>query len=133
MKIYTASKLRHVELWRTVRVEWTDLEFTSTWVDLVTTEDADKLVDPDTHAVGWRGNVIDVLRSNRLLFYHREGEAHQGTFVEVGVALAAKIPVHVVSNALHELNSWIYYPSVFLEDELQPFLQRMSDADNPDG
>lgn len=90
MRIYIASKTRHALLWRSYR-QW-GVNIISSWIDEAGEGQTRDFTDL------WRRCVEEVKSADRLVLYvGAEQEGHlRGAFVEVGVALASGIEVHIV-------------------------------------
>jgi len=111
MKIYTASKIIHAQMWRDLRREFPSIFFTAHWPDLIALNlESDK--SPLVFRDAWEQNIADVLEADVLILFHLQGERHEGSFIEVGAALAAGKRVHIISDAIDELGKWKWHPSI---------------------
>lgn len=110
MKIYGASKLKYAPLWRKLRQEWIEHEFTNTWID--TYLDAGGGTLPDICRTAWIKNVEDVLRADCvLLFAGYHDELLRGAILEAGVAIGAGRQV-IVTGLSSSYGSWQFHPAV---------------------
>lgn len=83
--VYIASRTKHAERWRALREA--GLSVTSGWIDRGTRGEVG-----DWDAL-WRSCIREVGVADALLLYAEPGEHLRGALVELGVALAAGIPV----------------------------------------
>lgn len=122
-KVYTASKIRHAQIWRTASTLYPQIEFTARWISIAkgvpdhldTTfwNDHDRMIH-------WIQDVQDVQRSDYLLvFAERDTDDDaqlKGSLIEAGVALGlGKIVLQVGLSPRH---SWTAHPLVFGFDVL---------------
>ena len=107
-KVYTASKIHHAAMWRTLRGEWADyVEFTARWPD-----HEGKLSESARYArVFWMQDIQDVVRADCVLVYGQPGEKLRGALVEAGAGIATGKHVVVVGNN-PDFGSWQYHPLV---------------------
>lgn len=124
--IYIASRASIPErsaLWRRYRDEW-GVDITCSWIDQAgenETEDFETL---------WNNIMVEINYSAALLFYAESDDFPlKGALVEVGAALMARIPVHVVlpdvfleGRTFKPVGSWISHPLVKRHDHLFPVL-----------
>ena len=80
MNIYAASKSKHAPMWN----EWKSAgaKITSSWLEKF---DQGRLPDQTTH---WNQILLDIQRSDGLLFYSESGEIQKGAIAEFGIAFA---------------------------------------------
>ena len=113
-KVYTASKLRHIRLWRTLYddADWNFVEWTASWVkDHAALAEANgEPVTSRQYQDGWVDNINDVKKSDFLLLYSGQENALRGALIEAGVAIAQGIPVLTVSVPLD--HTWVFHPLV---------------------
>lgn len=115
--IYVASRASvpaRGEMWRTLRAGGAPI--ISTWID----EDG----EGQSHDLGelWERILREVTSAERLILYVEPDDFPlKGAFIEVGMALAAGVPVFVVSpgvaleaRSLRPLGSWALHPLVTL-------------------
>lgn len=126
-KLYTASKLHHALMWRTLRSNWPDIEFTSRWIEHE--EEMETNASPADFAHYWTMDIRDVRRSDFCLCFagpaYEPAEALKGAFVESGAALALGITVIAVN--CPTTWSWTYHPlcvRVLGLSEAKDFLDR---------
>lgn len=85
--IYIASKVKHAERWRAVASMH---PVSSTWIYEAgngETSDFDHL---------WRRCMAEAASSNALVIYREPDEILKGAWIEMGIAMAAGVPVHAV-------------------------------------
>jgi len=120
-KIYTASKLRHYQLWQVLRKDpdWDFAEWTATWPQAsnVANELAGEPVSEQEYCEAWMGNVNEVLNSDFVLLYKELTDKLRGALVECGVALGAGIPVCAVGLSLE--HTWRHHKQVKCFDTLR--------------
>lgn len=111
MKIYTASKISHAQMWRQLRAEHPYHHFTASWPDLIALNlESEK--SPLVFRDAWEQNIREVLEADILLLYFHESERLEGALVEVGAALAAGKRVHIISSTPEALGTWKHHPLV---------------------
>lgn len=124
MRVYVASRTRHARMWQMLRQGGAPI--TSTWIDEVW-EGA--VTD---HKMLWARIQREVLGATRLVFFaEAEDFPLKGALVEVGMALAAAIPVYVVLDpdvkvdvqTLRPVGSWVRHPGVRIVPVLADALQ----------
>jgi len=114
-EIYVASRasiLERGEMWRALRASGVPIN--STWID----EDGPK--DTRDLAGLWRRIRSEVTRAKGLILYVEPDDFPlKGAFVEIGMALAAGVPIYIVAPGVtiegrncRPLGSWIKHPSV---------------------
>jgi len=91
--IYVASKTKHAARWKGMRASGTPI--ISTWIDLAIDKAKDGAVD---HADLWDRCIEEAASSTAVVVYFEEGEVFKGAYVEVGAALASKVPVFLVGD-----------------------------------
>lgn len=123
-KVYTASKLAHAEMWRSLRADplWDHVEWTARWPDMAHLESspaaAAALEDTDfTHF--WTIDVQDVTRSDFVLLYGEERPDYplRGAIFEAGVAVASLKTVLAIG--LDQRHTWRCHPLVCCLDTLE--------------
>lgn len=82
MNIYIASKVKHAHLWSSAK--FAGCHVASRWLDFNS--------KPNFLA---EICVADMKVSNLLYIYTEPGEVHKGVLVELGLAIAMKIPVFI--------------------------------------
>lgn len=115
--IYPASKLYHARMWRTLRDQWTGVEFSGSWVDAVLSGVEDT---PENAREYWPVNVEEIYDSDLVLVYHEPDDDLAGALVEAGIGLALNYPVLVVGNPP---GTWKYHPLVIRFDTLDAAYQ----------
>ena len=114
-RVYCASKLRHGFMWRNWRTGLAAIDIISTWHD-----DPDVIVkeaDVDLCRTGWTANRMQILhQADHLLAYGNGYDTLNGTLVEIGMAYALNIPIHLVGN--FPWGTWRHSESVFVHDSL---------------
>ena len=84
--VYVASKTRHADLWKRYREQ--GLPVASTWIDEAGALESTK--------ESWVRFVAECRCAAALILYAEEGDRLEGALVEVGIALAASVPVLTV-------------------------------------
>ncbi len=108
MKVYTASKLSKIGLWRSLARQWgEDYHFHARWYAQV---DNGTKETPENARVFWVEDAEDVAASDVVLVYGVGDEHLQGTLVEAGMAIALGIPVIVIGD--YNYGNWVYHPGV---------------------
>lgn len=107
IRVYTASKLKHFQLWRDLRDEWPEVHFVARWPFFHYGN------IPDTAAFAptfWIHDVEDVIGSEVVLIYSGdETDHHRGSLVEAGIAIGRGKSVIVVGeNPCY--GTWQYHP-----------------------
>lgn len=116
MKVYVASRASipaRGQMWRALRDE--GFQIVSTWID----EDGPD-ASPDMCDL-WSRIEREVTTAERLVLYAEpEDFPLKGAFVEVGMAIAANVPVIVVApnvdlepRSCRPIGSWMMHPIVF--------------------
>lgn len=106
-KVYTASKLKHSDMWKALRLTWHDIEWTARWPDLTGgVEDSASFAREF-----WRHDVQDIARADCVLVYAEEGDHLRGALVEAGVGIA--LGKHVIVVGEHpDYGTWQHHPMV---------------------
>lgn len=86
--IYTASRTRHAHLWRALRASGTPIH--STWIDEAGPGETEDFADL------WDRCIAEASTARVLLCYREPGEILKGAYVEVGAALAHRVPILAV-------------------------------------
>ena len=121
-RIYTASKLHKASLWISLRREWTGIEFTARWSDLVGRVDdsSDKAA-----RTFWLHDIEDVKKSDSLLLLADPEDKLRGALVEAGVALG--LGKHVMVVGSHpDFGSWHNHPLVSHAESVTEGLERLA-------
>ena len=107
IRVYTASKLRHAEMFRDLRHKVDGVYFTARWpVTIQLASEAAK-----SSAQMQQDNFDDISRSHAVIVYVEKGEHLKGGLVEVGYAIAHGKMVYVVGQ--HEdYSKWQFHPNV---------------------
>lgn len=106
IKVYTASKLRHAEMWRTLHMD--GVEFTARWPRLHVGTVPD---DPRYAKIFWVHDEEDVRASDVVLVYAELKDKLRGALVEAGMAIALGKDVIVVGEH-DDFGTWQYHPLV---------------------
>lgn len=109
---YVASRTHHAAMWRGIRDE--GYRITSTWID-----EAGPGETPDLGQL-WDRIAREVEASSRLVLYIEPDDFPlKGALVEVGMAIAAKVPIRVVAplvklepRSCRPIGSWVLHPFV---------------------
>ena len=116
-RLYLASKLHRAGWWREWKRELSPSMFNivSTWHDNTTVE-AD---EANTTACedGWRDNRMQILHAtDHMVVYGSKTDALNGTMIEIGMACAMAIPVHLVGT--YPWGTWTHLPNVTVHPSL---------------
>lgn len=116
-KVYTASKVFRAPMWRSLRADYPNIEFTSTWIN----DDITPLMEAqaETCQKGWIKNVKDVQRSTHLLCYAEKDDPLSGTLVEIGVMLGVGGRVYLIGDC-ERFSTWTHHPLVVWWSSLSP-------------
>jgi hypothetical protein len=109
-RIYCASPYPRAKMWRPrgdSTILGPDVAVISTWHNSGLEE---PLVTPEQFTVHWIKDFAEIRCAHAILAYAEFGDKPQGTLVEIGYALAHKIPVHIVGN--YNWSNWKNYPLV---------------------
>lgn len=107
-RVYVASKVFRADMWRALRIDYPKVEFTSRWIDMNPLDDTDISKCRD----GWIANLEDVARADYLIAYAQEGDALNGTLVEIGAMLLKGGKVFLLGN--YDWKTWKHHPNVIL-------------------
>lgn len=106
--IYTASRVKHAKMWRQLRQAGEPI--ISSWID--------EAAEGETHSFEELWNRVQVEVTNAcclILFAAEDDFPLKGALVEVGMALAAGVPVIVVAHVelegrtMRPLGSWLHH------------------------
>jgi len=112
--IYVASKTRHAPMWRALRSDGHSIG--ATWIDEAGADETTSFGDL------WTRCIDEVRRAGALIGYWAEGDKNlKGTLVEIGAALAARIPVFLVGDGW---DSYRHHPSVTMCSSLDDALAK---------
>lgn len=112
IKVYTASKLCHASLWKELRDDWTEIEFTARWpIHYMSGDNPRWPEDPNFGSIFWRHDVEDVTRADVVLCYGGADEILRGALVEAGIALGQGKRVICVGHS-HSFGTWQYHDNV---------------------
>lgn len=137
-KVYTASKISHAGLWKSLADQtkresfaWSHVEFTARWPYMAHLEASPvERLTPAQFSHCWTMDLQDVARSDFVLLYAGELERKlsdmpygedsdvlRGALVEAGAALA--LGKRVVSVGLDESHTWSHHPLSLRLDTLE--------------
>jgi len=111
--IYIASKTKHAPRWRELRAQGVPL--ISTWIDEAGKGETKSFSDL------WDRCVLEACTSYVLVAYREPGEIQKGSFIEIGAALAMRVPVFIVGYE-EEQFSFRHHPRVTSCSTLQEAL-----------
>jgi hypothetical protein len=94
MKIYCASKARHMRWWQALRGAGIPIE--APWIDAELNQPGAE-ARPDQWQRHWRDCIASAAAADVVLFYAGEEERQCGALLECGAALAAGKQVFIVS------------------------------------
>lgn len=110
-KVYFASKLRHAELWRLMRHNYSHLfEVTSRWIDIEDVMETERAAGPSDFRRFWITDIQDIQRSDFVLVYQQADDILKGAIAEAGAAIALGKLVLAVN--LETTHTWTYHPLV---------------------
>lgn len=108
LRIYTASKLRHADLWRSLATEWSEFDWVSRWPF----DHCGNIPDSDTFARWfWMQDIEYVARCDVLVVLATETDHLRGALVEAGAAIALHKTVIVVGQHA-DYGTWQWHQSV---------------------
>lgn len=112
IKVYTASKLKHAEKWKSIVIE--GVEFVARWPRL----HVGNIPDDASYAkVFWQHDLEDVARADVILVYAEAEEHLRGALVEAGMAIALN-KIVVVVGTHPDYGTWQHHPLVYKVDNL---------------
>ena len=121
-RVYTASKLETAATWRELQQLWArDAFFHARWLrhTLIGTPDS-----PEHAARFWFEDEEDVKYADALIVYATPEQHLRGALVEVGIAIASKVPVIVVG-AHADYGTWQYHDGVIRVDDFDGALAQI--------
>lgn len=108
IRVYTASKLAKADLWKRLRFEWLEVEFTARWPML----HIGRVPNAEIFAkVFWEHDLEDIQACDVVLLFGEKSEKLRGGLVEAGMALALGKHVIVVGDS-PDYSTWQYHPLV---------------------
>lgn len=118
VRVYTASKLEHAELWKHARGKFPGVYFTARWPFYV-----GQVPDTAEHAEQfWQDDEEDIRRSDVVLVYAANSdEKLRGALVEAGMGLALSKLVIVVGKH-PDYSTWQFHPQVEHADSIEAAL-----------
>lgn len=119
LKVYTASKLKHAQMWKELCSKHNHFIFHARWLKHVTlgTEDS-----PENARFFWEQDEDDVKNADALLVYAAPDDHLRGGLVEVGIALASKTPVIAIGKH-PDYGTWQYHPGVYRVESIEHALK----------
>lgn len=112
--IYVASKVKHAEMWKTLRASGVPIN--STWIHEARDKESPSLPDLWVRCVG------EARSAHAVLLYVEPGEVLKGALVEVGAALAYNVPVFIVGEPD---GSWVQHPCCYRCDSIENALEQI--------
>ncbi len=99
-----------IRIWRRLRSEWPQIEFSSRWLDMFNDSEPLKASEKDFRRF-WLIDKADVERSDYLMIWGEGDEHLRGALIEAGIAIAKGIPVLTIGK--HEdYGTWRHHPLV---------------------
>ncbi len=86
--IYTASKTKHADRWKSLRAEGWPIN--STWIDEA------GVGETACFTSLWERCILEASQADAVLLYREPGDVLKGAFVEAGAALAHGVPVYAI-------------------------------------
>lgn len=118
VRVYTASKLDHAELWKHIRVRFPQIYFTARWPFFVGYIEE----GPECAEHFWQDDEEDVRRSDVVLVYAANSEEKlRGALVEAGMGIAMGKLVIVVGKH-PDYSTWQFHPQVEHADSIETAL-----------
>ena len=93
--IYIASKIKHAPIWRALRDK--GIPIISSWIDEAEPGQTEDFADL------WTRCINEASHAGALILYAEEGEVLKGAYIEVGAALASKVPVFLVDSFVNPM------------------------------
>ncbi len=128
VRVYTASKLQHAELWLELHKTCPEIHFTARWPFVV-----GKIPDaPEFARKFWQDDHADVARADVVLVYAAGPEEHlRGALVEAGIGIA--LGKHIVVVGKHQdYGTWQFHPQVSQYDTIEDALGSIKDWETPE-
>ena len=102
MKIYIASKTKHAAKWKELRAKGYDV--IATWIDEAGEGETKDFADLANRCIS------EASSANRLILYYESGEYLKGAFIEIGAALANRVPIFVIGEPLPITSTFRNHP-----------------------
>jgi hypothetical protein len=111
IRVYPSSKVKHAPMWREIQQTVPHVFFNARWVKRAERES--DLKEGDFLDL-WHECQADIESSDVVLVYAEEGDVLKGALVEVGIALANRIRVLLVTPEKNRLayGTWIHMDEV---------------------
>lgn len=106
MRIYVASKLHHVEMWKQLRSD--GFHLCASWLDAPWLFNDEQATAEELSDI-WCKVIDEASSCDVLVVYAEHGENLRGAYVEVGCALASGKKIHVVGAVEGD---WLHHPNV---------------------
>lgn len=129
LRVYTASKLHHAEMWESICANSSDFIFHARWLKHVTTLKTED--SPENARNFWLQDIEDVKTADAVLVFGTLDEDLRGALVEAGCAIAMGIPV-IVAGTSKSFGTWQYHPGVVRTQSLDralEYLQEMNEKE----
>lgn len=114
LKIYTASKLHHAEMWKALSFKW-PFQFTARWFQYHVGRVPDS---PSFAKFFWVEDYEDVTAADCVVVYAEPTDVLRGALVEAGMAIAQHKPVICVGEN-DGFGTWADHPSVYRVKNLE--------------
>lgn len=128
LRVYTASKLQHAEMWESICANNSDFIFHARWLKHVTTLKTED--SPENARNFWLQDIEDVKTADAVLVFGTMDEDLRGALVEAGCAIAMGIPI-IVAGSSKSFGTWQYHPGVVFRadslDQALTYLQVMNE------
>lgn len=119
VKIYVASKTCHAKMWKDYRYK--GLPIISSWIDEAGEGESSNLSDLWVRIDNEIAHATDM-----LLYANSQDFPLKGALVEAGMAIAHKIPIHVVldkveveTRSKRPIGSWVLHPNITVYKSLE--------------
>lgn len=121
-RVYTASKVKHHRMWNAACLRRNDVFFHARWLKhmRIGTDES-----PESCERFWQENIYDVITADALVCYAEPRDELSGALVEIGAALAARVPVWLVGDC-ERFATWQHHPLVKRCDWLDQALDQIA-------
>jgi hypothetical protein len=127
--LYTASTLRHGPMWRGLRAQWPEINFTASWIDTYLDWQGGDIADICQAA--WAAIETEIINSDYLAVFADAKDSLRGGLVEAGIGIGHFKTIFVVG-AHSSYGTWQYHYAVRRVSLLEDVRRILLDAQNPD-
>jgi nucleoside 2-deoxyribosyltransferase len=122
IRVYTATKLRHRQRWKSLRSHGRGITFTARWPDL----EKDQPSSDDEARSNWLKDEEDVRKADVVIVYAEDGDHLRGALIEAGMAIALGKTVMVVGEH-PDFGTWRHHPRVVHASDLDHARSRLNE------